>query len=98
MPKVELWQAYYWICENCGRTNFGVPEPVPLDPARKEELFRQFNHLEQWTELPEGWEDFELITAPKKVACHCCHDHFDVNLEGIAPNDTDLPGDEWKTT
>lgn len=75
--KVELRTAYHWHCENCAQENFALPQKAELTDSDRESAFRNFMQLDDWAELPEGWEHFELVHIPAKVVCSACGTEFE---------------------
>lgn len=81
--SIELFQAFYWECPKCNRTNFEKPNVYKPTPDEKEEVFREITELEPWQELPETWEDFELFEKPHNVKCRTCRIHCRVKNDNI---------------
>jgi hypothetical protein len=76
MQKVELKTAYFWWCEECGEVNFALPKKAELTEDGKEEAYREYHGLSPWDELPDGWQDFELVMIPETVHCQKCGREF----------------------
>lgn len=76
MRIVELKTAYHWHCDECAAENFALPQKAELTQEEREEAFREVHQLEEWAELPEGWENFELVHIPKVVTCTDCGAEF----------------------
>lgn len=76
MQTVELKSAYCWHCEDCGFTNFDLPQKAELTDEDREAAYRKFHDLSEFSRLPEGWQDFELVMIPDTVTCPNCHREF----------------------
>ena len=76
MQRVELKTAYHWICEECCEDNFALPQKAELTDEAREDAFRQINDLQEWDELPEGWQCFDLVCIPNIVTCKKCGEKF----------------------
>ena len=76
MRVVELKSAYHWHCDYCGHANFALPQKAELTDADAEEAYRKFHDLDEWSELPEGWRDFELVHLPDTVMCEECQTSY----------------------
>lgn len=83
MNKVVLKTAYYWICEECGRDNYDRPVLAEIVPEDKEMVFRQWNCLALDDELPEDWENFQLVAIPRKVTCEHCGREYETEDDRI---------------
>ena len=81
---VELKTAYHWHCENCAAVNFALPEKAELTEAQREEAYREFHEMEEWEELPEGWERFDMVWIPDFVTCSECGETFGT-LDEVIP-------------
>lgn len=75
--SVELQMAYHWHCDECGQSNFSMPIKAEFALGEKEEAFRKVNEVDEWSELPDGWQDFECVTLPDTVSCSRCGTEFD---------------------
>lgn len=77
-PKVELFTAFVFTCDDCGRDTFvrsAVFEPGSIDI----DGLRESEEIKEW--IAEGGSG-EFCTAPVRVACsHCCA-KFDVEDAG----------------
>lgn len=76
MKSVELKTAYWWHCEECGSENFSRSIKIELAPGEKEEVYRSFHDLDDYAELPEGWDQFETCHIPDEVCCSFCGAKF----------------------
>ena len=76
MRTVELNTAYHWNCDDCGADNFSVAVHVEFAPGEHELAYRRLNDLDEWAELPDHWEQFELVTIPATVKCSECGAEF----------------------
>lgn len=75
--KARLLTAYVWDCDHCGSENFERAIVAEMCDEDREEMFRQFNQMDQWEALPECWRDFQLVTRPDAVTCCKCGTEFD---------------------
>lgn len=76
MRNVEVRSAAVWKCDECGEENFCKLQIAELTDQEAEEAYRRFNELEPWSQLPEHWRDFEMITTPSVVECQRCGEKF----------------------
>lgn len=67
--KIELHQAFFWICDDCGIHNF---ERAVLYESSDEEI----NELKGELGV-QPWEDGVLVTTPQKVKCTFCRSEFE---------------------
>lgn len=82
LPKtVELKMAYHWICERCSADNFALPSREELTDEDREEAYRIYHALDEWSELPEGWKDFDFVWKPRTVTCQNCGETFETKDE-----------------
>lgn len=81
MKIVELKTAYHWHCEDCGADNFALPQKAEMTGEDREEAFRRFHGLDQYAELPDRWQDFELVMIPDFVECSRCGSEFSTDDE-----------------
>jgi hypothetical protein len=88
MRTVELQTAFSWHCEECGHLNFALPQKAELTEADAETAYRHFHQLEDFAELPEGWQSFELVEIPDTVVCSECCEMFETTDERL--NDSSL--------
>lgn len=72
LQTVELQTAYRWICEDCGREHFAMPIKAEFGDGEKEAAYREMNDIDDWDLLPEGWDNFEMMSIPEAVACGDC--------------------------
>lgn len=92
MQTVELKTAYFWHCDNCGAANFALPAKPEMVDEDREQVYRHFNNLDEYVELPDGWEQFEIITIPKVVTCWTCYAEFaTIDERLVEPDQDDLP-------
>lgn len=74
---VELKNAFWWYCDDCSSKNFDHAVDAEFnDDDEREEVFRAFNDLEEWEDLPDNWRDFELMSSPRFVTCQSCSARF----------------------
>lgn len=83
MSKVVLKTAYYWICEECGRDNYDRPVLAEIVPGDKETVFREWFGLEEFEELPDDWENFQLVAIPRNVTCEHCGQEYETEDDRI---------------
>jgi ribosomal protein L37E len=77
LPIVELQTAYHWFCEQCGEDNFALPQKYDfVDDTEREQMYREYNELEDWEMLPADWRDFEVVAIPDVVTCKRCGANF----------------------
>ena len=76
MDTVELQTCYWWYCNNCATKNYCDPIAPEFIDNEQEDAYRVINGLEDWQELPEGWENFEMICIPETVICTQCKTEF----------------------
>ena len=76
MKVVELQTAYHWYCPHCDAANYALPQKAEFTKEGREEAYRDFHGLEEWEELPEGWDQFEMVQIPHIVRCFACHEEF----------------------
>lgn len=69
--KVELQQAFLWVCDECGRDNFERSRTVERGSEEWNEVVKEF--LDQ-----TGCEFGEISTAPIAVKCGHCGTEFGV--------------------
>jgi len=73
MEKARLLTAYVWDCDSCGAENFERSQVAEfVDDEDREDVFRKFHNLPLYADLPEGWQDFQLVTRPDTVTCGEC--------------------------
>lgn len=70
-------QAFVWTCDECGRDNFELAVIAEMSPGDREECYRSFHGMEDYEELPEDWQQFEMVMAPNSVKCPSCGEEFD---------------------
>lgn len=85
MRTVELQTAYHWHCDECGEICFSLPWNAEFGPGEREEAYRKFHELDDWQPLPDGWEQFEMVTIPEIVECWNCKTRFTTVDERIEP-------------
>lgn len=83
MQTITLKTAYTWQCPICFRTHYAQPVKPRLSEEEREEAFRHYHDLEPWSELPEGWEQFEVVAVPKVVKCTHCQRPFETQFARI---------------
>ncbi len=76
MRSVELQTAYHWHCDDCGAENFAMPVKAEFGPGEREEAYRQYHEMEEFEELPDHWQDFEMVMLPHTVTCSQCATEF----------------------
>ena len=76
MPAVELQTAYRWCCPSCGEENFALPRKMEFTDDSREDAYRHFHELDEWSPLPDGWEQFEMVHLPDEVTCQHCQGRF----------------------
>ena len=76
MQVVELKTAYHWHCEVCSEENFALPKKAELTDDERERTFRHFHDMEDFEQLPDGWESFEIVEVPNTVQCIACRTSF----------------------
>ena len=76
MKAVELKTAYHWHCDTCSEENFSLPEKLELTDDKAEEMFRYFNNLGPYADLPDDWRDFEVVKMSDTVTCKNCGEKF----------------------
>lgn len=71
--KLEVFEAYGFICPVCGGESYGKPEAREFSRERSEAIYRALNQLDDWEEVPEQFDLSELITfLPETFICmHC---------------------------
>ena len=84
---VELRTAYHWFCEDCSRENFSLPEKPELTKTERAQVYRGLNGIAEWESLPEGWEQFEVVTIPEIVVCQHCKGEFETIDERAVGDD-----------
>ena len=80
--KARLLTAYVWDCDECGAENFLRPMTAEVVEDDREKLFRRFHDLDEWSPLPDGWQDFQLVTRPNSVECRECSSVFEAEDDG----------------
>lgn len=83
MKTVELKTAYHWHCEECAYENFEMPQKAELNDESREDAFRHFHQLDAWAELPERWDQFEMVCIPDIVICNDCKAEFSTIDESL---------------
>lgn len=86
-PKVEMHNAYLWVCDSCGRDNFERAIIAELPEDEQEEMFREFHGMEKYEPLPENWKDFAMMCYPDSVKCGHCGEWFDTEAPTVAEDD-----------
>lgn len=77
MRRVELQLAHSWHCDECSELNFCVPEIPELTDEDREEVFRKLNNVEDYEELPDDWDQFDVLGIPETVTCSKCGSTFE---------------------
>ena len=70
LDNVELFSAFSWICDNCGKRNFERGVTLELTQENEAHLKEQMG-LQPWEELPQE-DDGEWMIAPAIVTCKYC--------------------------
>ena len=73
---VELKSAFHWHCDQCGESNFALPQKAEMTDDDAEYAYRRFHDLDDWCELPADWRQFEMVSIPSKVTCSRCEGVF----------------------
>ena len=87
MKTVELRTAFCWHCEKCSELNFTEPVVYECSPEERGDLFRKFHDMNEWSELPEGWQQFQAVYCPDVVKCCKCGSEFKAIDEQEADED-----------
>jgi ribosomal protein L37AE/L43A len=69
--ETELFQAFFWTCENCGRDQFERAIAVELNSEEMHELREDFG--------VESYTPGEFVRAPASVKCNHCGEQFQTN-------------------
>ena len=75
--KVELFTAYGWVCDECGKNSFCSSAHLNMDDKNNEAALREAFGLDEWEEIPEDLGG-EWCTRPERVKCQHCGAQFDV--------------------
>jgi hypothetical protein len=77
MDIIKLKAAFTFICPACGCENYITPlTNEDTTPDEREEFFRIMLDLEEWQDLPEGWESQEIAFQPEIVECAKCDKEY----------------------
>jgi len=72
IPTVELHNAFFWICDDCGTDNF-----VRAIPVSRDKIEADIQELDEHDrEILENVE-FEWTMAPEEVVCGHCGSKFE---------------------
>lgn len=82
MRRVEIHQAFIWTCDECGRDNFERAIIQEMGPEEREQCFREYHRMEDHEELPDDWQNFDMVMAPNSVKCPACGEEFDTYNTG----------------
>jgi hypothetical protein len=81
---VELFQAFMWICPDCGAENFVRAVAIDMIDDDEDVLNGEFG--------VQPWEDGEFVIAPDLVKCCDCSNEYNT-----AECDEDPGANDWKT-
>ncbi len=74
--KVDLMQAFSWICPECGKRNFEKAIAMEMDSEKEKEIKEGISACDYWMSFTGG-----LFMGPSKVSCVGCNKKFEVNQE-----------------
>jgi len=74
--RIELHQAWFWDCPNCGDENFCRSVTLELTDEDKEEI------AELTRTMPFEHQTGDWISAPSDVTCRSCGKDFEVERDG----------------
>lgn len=81
---VTLQTAFRWLCDECGEEHFAMPIKAEFcDEEEREEMFRKMNDMEEFEELPDGWQGFEMVAIPEEVTCKRCGNKYATENESL---------------
>ncbi len=94
MEKIEIQNAFKWVCKECGKLNYHPGVDAQLTPEERKSI--ESDILKQKTEENGGerpeWEPLiDLIMAPNEVKCVECLNSFEV----YHSRNDDMNGDGW---
>ena len=104
IKTVEVHNAYWFACEECGRDNY--IRPIRSEISRQEaiEYLKTIGQLDQSEELPDE-VGIVFETYPVELVCTFCHSKFKAQsaedagigdyLEEDDENDDYLDGHDW---
>lgn len=70
-----MFQAFFWICDDCGQDNFERAVTVPaesIDPANLPDNFDP-DMIEDWADMGK---EVVFNMAPDRVKCRHCNAEF----------------------
>lgn len=76
MSKVELYTAYEWVCDACGRNNFCSSVHMDMSDRDNEAALREAFGLEGYETIPDDIGG-EWCTRPERVKCGHCDAEFE---------------------
>lgn len=80
MKKVELFQAFEWICEECGKNNYASAVTAELTDEEKLQYAKEYGHVDMFCQkLPEGM-NIDLVTYPTQVKCLHCGEEYESQM------------------
>lgn len=68
MENIEIHQAYFFVCDKCGRDSFG--RLLPVGSEERAELQDEYD-------VEPGFMD-KLMMVPAVVSCQHCHERYSV--------------------
>jgi len=84
---IELHQAFFWDCPECGTENFERAMKMDLPIDEKIKILKQMGYLESWQDsLPDGMEG-DLLSHPDRVRCKDCKKFFSVETKNRGTED-----------
>lgn len=66
MEEVELHQAFFWTCNQCGKDNFIYAVTVRLSEEQVQEVVKERGGTEDF------WRNGAYLQTPNKVTCKFC--------------------------
>ncbi len=89
---VELKQAWFYVCDSCGRDNFIRAIAIDISDAEKEAYLSDLKS--QIGDMAGGADEIQggLFMAPNQVTCKYCRKKFNTveDIEEENNSDTDI--------
>lgn len=76
LPKIDLMQAFAWICDNCGKKNFEAAIGMDVDPEKERNIKENISECSLWIDMLGGF-----YMAPEMVRCDKCKTEYEVNQD-----------------
>ena len=76
---VNLQTAFEWTCPSCESSNFASSWAAEDSDAELEAAYRECHEIDDWQELPKGWQE-KMCMAPLQVVCRSCKERYPTNL------------------